>query len=1145
MSTNTSWTPDQNRVISSDAGKIICSAAAGSGKTAVMIERVARLIREGADPFSFLVITFTNAAAAEMKEKIRLRLLSDRRDPVVAAAAEKAGAMEVCTIHAFCQHLIRQEFQIVGVDPSFQISTGAQRENLFREAFRRACDNLRDRKDGDYRAFISRYDPESALEIVSSVWHFIMSLEDPLGWLRAKAEDVPVNLEPDHPWFRTVSDMVGEAVQGLMGILSLQARMFDEPERLDAFREVFREDRDLVDALCRWKDGEAVPPEVFDRGFVRMPAVKNLNDLEIDWRDRYQALRKKLKDGYGRILSWMRPDGERMKKEFSGVRTSLRGLARLTEETHLEYEKNKARAFVLDFTDLEHKALAILRDPDGRTAVRNRYKRIFVDECQDVSSIQDALIEELSGGDNTLFMVGDVKQSIYRFRLANPKLFLSRIEGEGPEAGERIYLRENFRSRPEVLETANLIFRDVMRREAAEIEYQTRDQLNPGRKDCEGSVPVSVDLLELPEDRTKLEAVADHTADRIQALVREGKYQYRDIVILMPEVATDGPKLADLLKEREVPVFFDGKGGFFEQPEVVIFRNLLMTLDNPHLDLPLLTVLVNPPFDFAEEELSRIRLADAGRNVPFWQAFDAAAEADSELGRKCGAVKERLEAWRFRARRVHLPDFCWFLMEDSDLYARCGVLPHGRAAQKNLRGFCLQAETAAERGVCTLREFLGFLSEQAAGGELQAASALGSEDNLVRIMTMHKSKGLQFPVVFCLGLDRSLKGKPGGAVRMDEELGLCLRYKEPRYRLSRETAADEIFAWRQAHDVKAEKICLLYVAVTRAQEKLFLVGTETDRALWHMPSGVHRVLAAENYQDLIMPALLDAEKKSTSFTQGLKPYEITVFDNIQQKNVDSPEVIHNLKEWVETLLSAPPVDDLWTTDPDLELEKTEAPALKKTSVTAVIRSAWNGLLPEEEEQTPEEKRTPDYVEKILKRYQAGPRPAFLEPAKDAGGAARGSVIHRFLSLADLEKIRRAGGADAELLAELRDALTERGVFTEEEAAWIRPGAVEKFFASEIGRRMLASPEVHREWEFNLAVRDRGMIVQGMIDCAFREGDGWILLDYKTDTITDEAAFAAEYKPQLEWYALALEKLTGKPVKEKWLYALSLDKQIRV
>lgn len=1135
------WTEDQKRVIESSSGRLICSAAAGSGKTAVMIERIVRLIREGADPFSFLVITFTNAAAAEMKEKIRKRLLSERKDPLIAAAAEKSGAMEVCTIHSFCQHLIRQEFQIVGVDPFFQICTGAQREKLFSEAFRKACNELKEQQDPDYLSFIRRYEPARAQEMVSRLWHFIMSMPDPFGWLKEKTENVPVSLDPEHPWFRTVSRMVKEKVLTLRVILREMAEMFDEYEHLDAFRPAWIEDQAVVEDLWRWQNGGDVPEDRLKREMATLPTMRKLNDLEVDWKDRYAAKRKKLKAVRSEIVSWIFPEREQLGREFAEIQNSLRGLARLTEETHIAFEKGKARACVLDFTDLEHKALEILSDENGKASVQGRYRMIFVDECQDVSSVQDALIQALAGKENTLFMVGDVKQSIYRFRLANPKLFLGRITDRGPDAGEVIFLQENFRSRPEVLETANTIFRDVMRKEAAELDYTPADELKPGRENCEGLVPVEVDLLEQAEGMNRLETIAAHTADRILEMKREGTFDYKDMVILMPEVSTDGAKLTELLKERDIPVFFDGKGGFFEQPEIEVFRNLLMLLDNPHLDLPMLTVLVNPPFYFTEEELSHIRLKETGRNVPFWQAFDRMAGEDSRLGNKCREAKEKIDNWRFQSRRLRLGDFLWLLLEDSNLYALFGVKDNGHAAQKNLRSFCLQAEQAAERNISTLRDFLDYLSEQASGGEMQAASALGSEDNLVRIMTMHKSKGLQFPVVFCLGLDKGLKGRAGGELRLDEELGLCLRYKVPKWRLARKSPADDIFEWKQHHDVKAEKICLLYVAVTRAQEKLILVGTETDRALWHMPSGDHRMLAAADYLDCILPALLDEEKKSTSFAQGSKPWKITVYDNIQQKSVESPKVIHSLYSWVESLLSAPPVDGLWKTDEDEKAPEEGKNELKKYSVTAVLQNVRNRVFLEDEEQTPEEKRTPDYVERAMKRYQVGSRPMFLAAKKEESGAARGTVIHRFLSLADLDAIRQAGGAEIGQLEALRDRLVREQVFTEGEAAWIRLDVIARFFDSAIGKRMLASPEVHREWDFNLCLRDRGMIVQGMIDCAFREGDGWILLDYKTDRITDEQAFIEDYRPQLEWYALALKELTGKPVREKWLYALSVEK----
>ena len=1139
------WTESQKQVIASSSKRLICSAAAGSGKTAVMIERIVEQIRAGADPFSFLVITFTNAAAAEMKEKIRKRLAAERKDPVIAAAAEKAGAMEVCTIHSFCQHLIRQEFQAADTDPVFQICTGTQRDMLFTKAFRQACNQLREAQDPDYAAFTGRYEPAEAKEIVSEVWHFIMSLPDPFAWLEKKAEDLPVTVDWEHPWFRTVSQMIHERILSLQTILRRQADLFDEYEKQEAYREVWKKDCAFVEALVRWKNGEKVDPSELNADFGRVPPLRNLNDREIDWKERYQALRKKLKETAGTILTWINPDKDRMSRDFAGIREALRGLVKLTEATHREFEENKKQARVLDFTDLEHKALAVLADQERLASVRSRYQRIFVDECQDISSVQDALIETLAGENNTLFMVGDVKQSIYRFRLANPDLFLKKMEVRGP-GEECIFLQENFRSRPEVLETANTVFRDVMRKEAAGLDYRKEDELKPGRTDCPGTVPVCVDLVEPGEGKTRLETVAVQTANRIRETVEAGGYRYKDIVILMPEVSGDGAKLADLLKEQGIPVFFDGKNDVYAQPEIELFRNLLALLDNPHLDLALLTVLVNPPFSFIEEELSLIRLKKTGKDVPFWQAFDAAAGEDSQLGEKCRMAVEKLEHWRFQAKRSRLADFMLYLLEDSNICAVFGARAGGRAAQKNLRNLCLQAEKAADHGVRSMRDFLEYLSEQVSGGELAAAPALGNEDNLVRIMTMHRSKGLQFPVVFCLGLEKGLKGKPGaGQVRLDEKLGVCLRYKKPEWRLARQTAADEIFEWKKSHDLKAEKTCLLYVAMTRAQEKLFLVGTEKDRPLWHMPSGEPRVIAASDYLDLLMPSLLQENKVSTGNSQASKPYKITVFEDIQQESVDNSKDIHSLKQYVETLLSAPSVEGMWKEKSGIGTPENGEHSLKKYSVTALLQDARNRIFLAGGEQTPEEKRTPDYVDRMLTRSSADSLPAFLLTAKQPdGGTARGTAVHRFLSLVDLDAVRKSGAAAEELTAQ-RDRMVEEKVFSGEEGAWIRPEAAGRFFQSALGQRMLASPEIHREWDFNLYVKDRDMILQGMIDCAFREGDGWILLDYKTDRIRNEADFMEEYRPQLAWYAIALRELTGLPVKECWLYSLSVDKAMRV
>ena len=1138
------WTEAQKKVIDSNESVLICSAAAGSGKTAVMVERIVRLIREGADPFSFLIITFTNAAAAEMKEKIRRRLLKERDNPYIAEAVEKAGMMEVCTIHAFCQHLIHQEFQTVGVDPFFQICTGSQREVLFQEAFRKACNDLKDAEDEDYRSFILKYDQETARDIVSTVWNFIMSLPDPFTWLLDKTENIPINPEKDHLWFQTISKMMDEQLQFLQVILRRQMDLFKEYEKIEAYRTVWLADSKLVEDLKLQKEGGSIFCDNLNADFVRIPPARNLNDHEIVWKDRYCELREQLKKGIAKIRSWVFTDDDRQQADLYEIRDALRGLRKITKKTDEAYKENKRQACVLDFYDLEHKALTILRDDNSREAVHERYSKIFVDECQDVSEIQNTLINMLTGENNTLFMVGDVKQSIYRFRMARPIYFQDRIR-DAVLGKNVLYLQENFRSRPEILITTNLIFRDVMRQNVADMDYKPSDELIPGLNSFIGKEPVLVDLLEIEKKHDRMEVIAAHVANEIRKLINEGKYKLNDIVILMSEVSTDGSILKDLLRKKGIDVFFDGKGDFFDQHEVEVFRSLLMIMDNPHMDLALMTVLVNPPFCFTEEELSQIRLNNSGKGEPFWQAFEIMVKKKTQLAKKCAEAQELLKKWRFLSSHMPLSDYLWYLMENSGLYAIMGTKANGKTVRKNLRSLCIQGEKAQKYGICTLREFLLYLEDQGSGVEMLSASELADTDQVVRIMTMHKAKGLQFPVVFCLGLGKGLTGKPGGVVRLNTELGICLRHKVPEYRLSRKTRVDEIFEWQKSHDVRAEKICLLYVAMTRAQEKLFLVGEAQDRPIWHAPAGDHRTLAATDYLDWIMPVLLDNENVSTSDTQASKPWKIRKIENNQQKIVERTKNIHSLKTWLDSVSSNPVVDELWKTYKIDEVNNQTEHPIRKYSVTALVDKAENQFFMNDE-QTPEEKRTPDNVLRAIRRCKLSQKPAFMMPKHEADGASRGTVVHRFLSLMDLEKIRKADKKDlTSILEELRLSLKEKGVFSPVESDWIRVDKIISYLSSSLGQRMLASPEIHREWDFNLALRDRGALVQGMIDCVFREGDKWVLVDYKTDHIEDENEFVENYRPQLAWYSVALEKLTGMPVKECWLYALSVDKMYSV
>ena len=1136
------WTEQQKKVIDSPAGRIICSAAAGSGKTAVMVERVVRLLGDGEDPESFLVVTFTNAAASEMKQKIRERLRERRHEKGLGAAWEKIDFLEISTIHSFCQNLIRQEFQAAEADPFFALCDPGRADNLFARAFRSACAELQKEADPDYVHWKKCFTAKATEEIVRSVYRYMMSLPDPEAWLERSCDLVPLKADASHPWFETASEIVRQKIKRAEVILRRQYDMFSEPEHGEPFRETWKADRELFHVKQLWAEGSETDPGNTGRGLGRLASWSRLNSLEQDWKNRYMAYREQLKKLSDEIDALICPDDEAIARDYGNMRASLQGLKKIVQRTEEKYADKKASLRLLDFNDLEHRALQVLKTEPSGSSVRKRYRNIFVDECQDVSGVQDELIQQLAADGGRLFMVGDVKQSIYRFRLANPKLFLDRIDAyeSSPSENEvHLTLQTNFRSRPEILETVNTVFRDIMKTETAETDYGEREELRPGVA-AEGSVPVNVDIIPPVPEKTTLESAADYLHARTKELLQEG-IRYRDIVILMPKVSGVGQKLADLLEERGVPVFFDSGGDYLEREEVSAFLALLNCIDNPFLDEPLLVSLKNAPFFFSEEELAQVRLRNNGKDVPFRDAFSACVKEKGPFGDRCREAAGKLREWRKLASVMQMSTFIRYVCSDSHHYAMAGVSTSGKTARRNLQTLCFRAEEAEKAGVYSLRRFLSYVTEQA-GGDQKAATELAEGDDVVRLMTMHKSKGLQFPVVFCLGLETSLSGRGEGSVMLDEKLGICLRYKRPEYRLSRRTPASAIFAWKKEQEERAERIRLLYVAMTRAQHRMFLVGVGEEKPLWQMPAGTHRVISASDYMDWIVPALMDASKLSTGCAQPSTCWNIRVLDNNQQETVEKEPVYPQLEKWLDSLASAPPVEGLWK---EGEAQSYLSP-MQKRSVTSLLRQAEReiGAGEEEEEETPQEKRIPRRFTDALNQNDLGQLPAFMAPPPEKKGAWRGTVIHRFLSLVDLDRVRGAGENLLPALGALREEMLSAGVFTQEEGAVIHPEDTAAWFASELGQRMLASPEVRREWGFNYYLPERNLLVQGIVDCAFREGDGWILVDYKTDRVEDPEVFVSIYRPQLNWYAEALRELTGRPVKEAWLYSISRREAFR-
>ena len=1153
------WTKEQQSAIDARNHTILVSAAAGSGKTAVLVERIVGLIREGYRMERMLIVTFTRAAAAEMRQRLNQRIAKEAQsDPEhMTQALDDLEAAEISTIHAFCQKIIRNDFQAVGVDPLTRICDEQQQQTLFEQAFCDAMNQLLDEKDNaDFQAFADSFDQQEIRDMTGRLYTFLMSLPEPFAWLDEHIASLNQQPYEHHPWYLTLVNHSALQLEGLQALLLTQQRMFDEPDAVTTLQETWQADQELYERLMNLDAGspEVMRDALCTASFRKAAVCRGLTEEQKEWKKRYTKLRDQMKALVKDTAESLTIDPQRLNMELGMMQQHLRGLADLVKRTQQHFAAAKLQQNVVDFNDLEQMTLSILRQEAYRSKLQQDYDHIFVDECQDVSAVQDAILQSIHGEQSCLFMVGDVKQSIYRFRLADPTLFLHRMRtfSDDENARERrIFLQKNFRSRAAVLDATNRVFRKTMLADVTEIDYLPEDELIPGRE-TEDDPAVEIHLLDTTADEDEsvkdLEAESQVLVQRIKFLLTQSfedkgarrPYQYRDMVILLPKVARVGSALAELLQQQGVPVYFDGAESYFGLPEIKTITALLSVLDNPMQDVPLLATLKMTPFRMTDQQLADVRLCKTGRDVPFHVAFQECCQQETPLGQRCSAIWQQLQEWRFRSEIMPIKDFLWYILRESGFYASCGALPEGELRQANLRLLCQRAAEYEDNGGVTLGGFLKQIDSQQQAGESRSAKTLGESENLVRIMTIHKSKGLEFPVVFCLRMSSKIHLPRRTGLKMHSQLGVCLPYVNRRLNIRRDTLGDEAFEVQRLLDEKAERARLLYVAMTRARERLILIGCASaeGKTSWKIPHSAYQIWSATSMLDWVMQAV--ESEQSTGYPQDANPWKIRVWSNFATQAVDKNRVIHSLAKWLDSVVSVGAVEQMGIEWGGIYQQAESTPL--KTSVSSLAKkSVLHDPMPlTDSDEDMEDKRQPEEIISPLRLSNLPARPAFMEE-KRMTGAERGTAIHRVLSLIDLQTL---GGNISEGLWQELHRLQELGCITQEEADVISHRSLTQFYQSPIAQRMLQSQQVRREWSFNLRM-EGDTLLQGVIDCAFLEDGGWVLLDYKTDRIDDEDAFIQRYAMQLEWYARALEKITGTPVKEMWLYGLGKAKAYSV
>ncbi|AZB42276.1 helicase-exonuclease AddAB subunit AddA [Bacillus sp. FJAT-42376] len=1224
------WTDDQWSAIASSGQDILVAAAAGSGKTAVLVERMIRKITSRDNPADvdrLLVVTFTNASAAEMKNRIGEALEEALKNNPASLHLRRQITLlnraSISTLHSFCLNIIRKYYYMIDLDPGFRIADQTEGalmmdevlDDLFEEEYGKegneAFFDLADRYSSD-RSDLALQD------LIRILYDFSRSNPNPDEWLDQLSGlyDVSENSRlEEQPYFPVIKEdieiSIGLAQERLEQAMRLIRMPGGPAPRADDVSDYLNQVTALMDPESSWdelaekfkalkpKRAKPVKGEEYDPALaeevksLRDSAKKQLEKTEEDWFKR--DIRRSMKD----------------LGELKGVIETLVGFVKKFGDRFQQKKKEKG---LVDFSDLEHLCLSILSEKDEETgrlipaepaiACRQQFTEVMVDEYQDTNLVQEAilqLVKKESEEAGNLFMVGDVKQSIYRFRLAEPMLFLNkykRFTADADGTGQRIDLNKNFRSRSEVLDGTNFLFKQLMGEKVGEIDYDDQAELKLGASYPE-SAGMETELL--LADRTGLEEEEEADANpmnepeaetvqlesrligkKIRELIdsRSQVYDrkksgtrnmmYRDIVILLRSMPW-APQMMEELKKQGIPVYANLSGGYFEATEVAIMMSLLKCIDNPSQDIPLAAVLRSPIVGLNETEMAAIRTYD--KKGSYYEACKEVLKhpvpSDRGLAGKLSRFFARLEEWRSEARKGAVSDLIWKIYRESKFFDFAGGMPGGKQRQANLRALydrARQYEATSFRGLFRFLRFIERMQER--GDDLGAARALGEQEDVVRIMTIHSSKGLEFPVVFTAGLARQFNMMDmNKSFLLDKHLGFGTKYIHPGLRFSYPTLPLIAMKKKLKIELLSEELRVLYVALTRAKEKLFLVGTVKDRqkALqswkrsllkedWLLPDGDR--LQAKSYLDWIGPALTrhrdaielhEGEGSASELAAHPSKWKVRF---VHQSELAEPDAGREEMEQkiIESLSARQPVPfkSPWSGEVEKELTWTypfEASSRQRSKQSVSEIKRMQSYRDEYSEPAEPKKQSVLYD-----------RPKFLQQ-KVLTAAERGTAMH-----AVMQHIPLSGSVTRETVMAAVEQMRMRELLTEEQAAVIDPDSIMGFYSSEIGEKMLHAKRVLREVPFSYArtpeqgTGEEKVLVQGVIDCLIEDEEGLTIIDYKTDAIKGkfpggfkeaEHTMRDRYEIQLRIYSEAVESIFKKRVTRRVLYFFDANELLEV
>lgn len=1165
------WTADQQKAIDGRKGTLLVSAAAGSGKTAVLVERVIRRICDSENPCgveNLLIVTFTNAAAAQMKEKIHnaigKKIALEPTNKRLRRQQMMLPCANICTIDSFCIGLVRENFHTLGISPDFTLLDEGKKAVLGAQAVSAVVDELYKNPTQEFLSLTELIsdtkDDKLLINAIQKLYKLSQAYPFPELWLKSLADEFsnPSPIE-ESPWGKIIINhgiqLVCSCIADADHCIKLLA---EEPELEAKYRPAIEEDKKLFEKLL-----DVISAESWNsiaEAFSDIKYAKSANAPKGyigAAKEICKSTRKAYKDRIKSFADILCISEEEHKADIEQLAPIIGELISAVFKYGEEFRRLKEEENAVDFNDTLHLALRLLVEPaDGgykksplALALAENYAEILVDEYQDVNEAQDMIFNALSKNESNLFMVGDVKQSIYRFRQAMPEIFLSRRDGlaeyEDGNYPAKVTLGKNFRSRKGVTEIVNFIFSSLMSRDAGGLEYDKNEYLEAAAAYPEsGEADTEICLIEAEKENLRT-AQAKYVASYIEKAIADGmtftdgdkqrKAQYKDFCILLRSVKGSAREFVDEFTARGIPFTCETDEDILSSPEIMFIVSLLKIIDNPVDDIPLTAAMLSPVFGFTPDDLALMRAAN--RKGSIYHCLVQSAESGSE---NSAAFLERLRQMRLTASTVGSGELIRRLIEETGYGAIVGAMKDSSKRRANLNSlidFANRYESTGQKGVSGFLRYIDNVSKS--GNPIKAASSDSGSTDSVKIMTIHKSKGLEFPACFLAACEKQynpFSTRDNLLISSKSGIGIMTKSGNAKFNtLPRIAATIEI---RNAE--RSEELRVLYVALTRPKEKLVILASSQDwsKELGKISAGIREeklidpftVMGFNSYSECILSSLLrHPDAHALRNAAGL--------DASVAIPCDTPLKTQIIKDELEEFEAAQ----------EAEIAKPDKATVKE------IKKRLEYVYPYSELEGIVAKRIASKLdsEEIGGEFFATRRPAFAGKDK-LTPAQRGTATHRFMQFADYS---RAGeDIEAELLR-----LVAEGMLTEAESKVVDRKAISEFFASPLAKRILSAEKVFKEYAFTACIplnemepsvstenaKGETILIEGVVDCAFVENGELVIVDFKTDKASNGSELAEKYREQLLIYRRCLAEVLDLPVKQTIIYSFRLGECIEL